>query len=188
MELKENKVYYARLSESKFGNLDSKELSEVYSDGRYVSPLIERFMGHNFDNISYVHGNKSYDFVYNNGASKPLEARGLPSEKKFANLIPSNMIGAGRFYNEAKYLEKLNSISGFLMACSLKNYRHLLVFMVPSVQIINTIPLQHQFLRKDVPAFLGASLEQIGNNLLNNQTISFAEDQFYEFDRPWKNL
>lgn len=178
-----NKVYYTKISAATFGNLPESKIEKIFTDGRYISPFIEAFVDQNFDNINYVPGNKSWDYKYDaTSTDKPLELRGFPLQAKTANLIPSNMIGAGRVYNQKKYVDKLLSLSGYIFVYPLLNYKHLLVFGYSAQKIVNTTPLLQKLDRKDVENILGVSPKSIYEHMTDASNVCVVENNIYEVD------
>jgi hypothetical protein len=178
-----DKIYYTRISAASFANLSPAVMERIFSDGRHISPFIEAFIDQNFDNISYVPGNKAWDYRYaSSSLNKPLELRGFPLQAKTANLIPSNMIGAGRSYDETKYLAKLNSISGYIFVYPVINYQNLLVFGYSADKIANTIPLLQKIDRKYVQSILKVSPNAIAQYMNDPAHMSVVENVVYEVD------
>lgn len=153
-----DKVYGIKLSSATYANLSSNKITKILADGRHISPFQEALIDECFDNISYQHGNKSWDYTYDDGSTKPLEMRGFSPKAKSANLIPSNMIGARRVYNEAKYLAKIESISGYIVVVSLETYQNLLVFGIPATAIGTVNPIT-KIDRKYVEKFIRCPLK-----------------------------
>jgi hypothetical protein len=186
MKFDTSKIYYIHTSPATFGKLPQSTITDILSDGRYSSPFTEALINDNFDNISYKTGNKSDDFAFNDGSEKPLEQRGYSLKaiagNKPINLIPSNMIGAGRKYDETKYRQKLESISAFLIVYPLQQYQHQLIFSLPSSKVMSTTPLQKSINHDDIASMLGATPEQIYQDILK---MSIDDDVMYEFDSPW---
>ncbi len=96
------------------------------------------------------------------------------------------MIGANRIYNEAKYLDKLNAISGFVITYPLVSYQHLLVFGYSATDVqFNTNGLKKFLNKADVEKALGISPDKIYQYVTNSSKIAVTENVMYEFDKPW---
>ena len=178
-----DKIYYTRISAASFANLSPIVMERIFSDGRYISPFIEAFVDQNFDNISYVPGNKAWDYRYaSTSLNKPLELRGFSLQADNANLIPSNMIGAGRTYDETKYLAKLNSISGYIFVYPVINYQNLLIFGCAAGKVMNTTPLLQKIDRKYVQSMLKMAPNTIAQYMNDPARMSVVENIVYEVD------
>lgn len=163
-----NRIYYVRLSDATFGALPKASIDYILKDGRHSSPFIEASAPLWFNNIEYIPGNKSCDFKFIDKLNKPLEMRGFSSlsKNKKCNLIPSNMIGASRKYDEMKYIEKLNSISGFLITYQLFSYNEILIFHYSSIDALANDSIKKALYEKDIEAILGDSVINLYNNLI----------------------
>jgi hypothetical protein len=156
-----NRIYCINISEAKYANLPSAKIEKILVDGRHISPFQEALIELHFDNLSYVSGNKSWDYKYTDGYCKPIEMRGIPSKSGKANLIPSNMIGAGRKYDAQKYMEKLENISGYMFVCPIKNYRNLLIFGMKSSSIVGISGPLKSIDRKYINTIIGKPLDDM---------------------------
>ena len=100
-----DKVYYKKLHNLSFGDLNQDEIIDILSDGRFSTPLIEIQLCKWFPLI-HVKGNKDHDHIDNDGNlydAKNFTKGGL-------NFMPSNQIGAGRKLNKEIAIEKANKL------------------------------------------------------------------------------
>jgi hypothetical protein len=99
-----NTVYTFDLSEEiKFGSLPTKELQEVFTDGRASSHLLERQIPYWFSSLVRQNNcKKEYDFEDN--SNKKYEMKTFT--KRGCKFCPSNMVGKGRKfdYNRMKVI------------------------------------------------------------------------------------
>ena len=89
-----------------FDNLSQSICETIFKDGRIFSHFIEKWLDNTFEELTWVGGCKSYDFIDNEGNKY--------DEKTFTKggckYMPSKMIGAGRKFNKEDFLEKANNL------------------------------------------------------------------------------
>ena len=100
MKIKLNKVYTKEISAFSFGDLSGKELIELFKDGRFASPFMEKMVTKWFPELTNVN-KKHYDHVDIEG--NKLEQKGFT--RNGCKFIPSNMIGEGRHKDLNKLAE-----------------------------------------------------------------------------------
>lgn len=131
----QNKFYYSYSPSWKIANLSNVALDLIFTDGRHISPIMEAWMKENFT-LNHIDNSKG-DFADDSGRIYEMRSFSKKSEKKKLLLIPSNMIGAGRKYNEEKYVEKLTSIEGFIVSIHFYGKEHIMCFNIPSKTILD---------------------------------------------------
>jgi len=105
--------------------LSFEESLNFLRNGRVGGFLVEQMLKNMFG-FELTQNNSMYDAEFNN---KKIEIRTV--NKTGANLIPSNMIGASRKYDEKKYLQKLGSIDYFCFV-DMRNLPNMFIFCYPS--------------------------------------------------------
>lgn len=187
MRFAADKIYYIHLPPATFGSLSPEEINKILSDGRYSSPFMEAEVPKGFVNLvkkpEYIFG----DFNYVDEDYKSIEMRGFSSlgKQPKASLIPNYMIGKGRRYDEPRYIEALDSISGWMITYNLKSYQDILIFHYPAEEALASNPIKKSLTKRDIRDILGASPDAIHEYLKDPEKITVVDNEVYEFDKPW---
>jgi len=90
-----------------FGDLPREVLIDLWKDGRVAAPFLERLISQQ-DALTHVGGCKDHDMT------DPTDSAIEYDEKTFTKggckFMPSNMIGTGRSFDQATFLEKANKM------------------------------------------------------------------------------
>lgn len=104
-----DKVYHYDLSS--WMNIDGwtdEETSDLMDDGRFASHILERQIPKWFPTLSHVTGCKDHDHV-DKTSDLRFDAKNLT--KNGCKFMPSNMLGAGRSFNQDIFLEKAKTLN-----------------------------------------------------------------------------
>ena len=100
MKIELNKVYNKEIVGFSFGELSREELIELFKDGRFASPFMEKMITKWFPELTNVN-KKHYDHV--NIEGNKFEQKGFT--RYGCKFSPSNMIGEGRHKDLNKLAE-----------------------------------------------------------------------------------
>lgn len=87
------------------------EVCEYFKDGRTASFIIERRLAKELD-FHLAPTNAQFDLTDEDGGK--WEVRCLT--KRGVYFMPSNQVGSGRFFDEAAFHQKLETIAGYIVA------------------------------------------------------------------------
>jgi len=103
MSFEFNKTYTKIIENLAFGDLQREELIELLKDGRIFSHYAERVLAKDFS-LKHIGGCEGHDL------ERPENADVKFDQKTFTDngckFMPSNMIGQGRKFDEAVFIEK----------------------------------------------------------------------------------
>ena len=134
MDIELNKTYKFDIPVFSFGNLSNEELIEVFKDGRFASPFLERQLTKWFPELTHVKGNKGHDHRDKDGIlydAKNFTKRGL----KF---MPSNQVGQGRTFDAKVAHGKAKGL--IYIACDIVEFPSIRVRFSRGRDLINTYP------------------------------------------------
>jgi len=92
-----------------FGNLSEGIVREIFADGRVASHFLERQLPVWFPELEFVSGCKDHDHTRVDDISVKFDQKCFT--KGGCRFMPSSMIGAGRKFNETKFLEKAKALT-----------------------------------------------------------------------------
>ena len=134
MKIKLNKTYHFEIKNYSFGNLSTRELSEVLKDGRVAAPLLEVQLTKWFNELTHIKGNKDHDHIGKNGElydAKNFTKGGL-------NFMPSNQRGQGRTFIAEIAHEKANKL--IYICCDIVDFPKLRVKFVKGSELVKQYP------------------------------------------------
>jgi len=130
-----NKTYNFTIDNFAFGNLTRDEMIDVFRDGRFVSPLMERELTKLFPALKHVTGNKDHDHVDDKGNlydAKNFTKNGL----KFK---PSNQLGQGRAFNATIAHQKASKL--IYICCDIIDFPNVRVRFIEGANLVKRYPL-----------------------------------------------
>jgi len=134
MKIELNKTYEFEIANFSFGDLTSAELVEVFMDGRFASPFLERQLAKWFPDLKHVTGNKPHDHVDSSGTlydAKNFTKNGL----KF---MPSNQLGQGRKFEAKVAHEKAEKL--VYISCDIVDFPKLRVRFTAGTKLVKEYP------------------------------------------------
>lgn len=120
-----------------FGNIEQDKINETFSDGRLLGILMDSLLISEFGNVSYrkdEFGKTLLSFETEDGFNYFIESRVLTSTG--AKVVPSNMIGAGRKFNEDEWNEWVLDFHGFVIT-DIREFPKMTIKVVSVDDIIN---------------------------------------------------
>ena len=152
MNIKNNKVYDFNLGNLSFGELSSKVITEVMSDGRVSSHFLERHLPIWFPELEFVSGCRDHDHV---NVKSGLKYDQKSFTKNGCRFMPSSMIGAGRKFNKDKFLEKADSLTYII--CDVTSLPKVRVIFKEGNQLANQYPKGEIPFREKERFFVGVN-------------------------------
>ena len=150
--LKSKVVYTVNLTGCmSLGPIPPQVLYEKLTDGRIAGLLMEEMHNHLFRNVAMAPSRKSSFDLYVDDLR--YEARTIT--KAGVKLIPSSQIGTGRTYDEDAYINKRDSIDGYVFA-DVRNSPVLRILRLREVDV----PLQRSLSGRECDALFDASYKR----------------------------
>jgi hypothetical protein len=99
-----NKIYCTIIENVSFGILPSNQVNAILKDGRIFSHFIEKYLAELHPSLNWISGCKPYDLTDLDDPNIKYDQKTFT--KNGCKFMPSNMIGTGRTFNQAEFIEK----------------------------------------------------------------------------------
>ena len=134
MKIELNRTYDFCIDEVSFGSIPRQRIHEFFKDGRVASFFLEEQLPHWFPDLKRIEGNKDHDHVDTEG--KKYDAKNFT--KGGLRFMPSNQMGAGRKFNEAKAHDKANKL--IYICCDIVDFPKVRVRFAKGSELIKDYP------------------------------------------------
>lgn len=111
-----NKTYTFLIEDVSFGSLPEETIREIFLDGRAFSHFIEPWLAIHFP-LKHIKGCKEYDHIGLDDPETLYDAKTMT--RGGCKFCPSNMLGAGRHFDSAVFIEKAKNWSILSYAMSI---------------------------------------------------------------------
>ena len=131
-KIKMDKTFTFMVEDLAFGSLSKEEIIELFKDGRFVSPFLERQLTIWFPELTHVSGCKPYDHLDEH--SNKYDAKNFT--KNGLKFMPSGMIGTGRKYNYELCRQKIKKNKMTYIACDVVDFPQVRVKFVDGIKLL----------------------------------------------------
>lgn len=109
-----NKTYTFLIEDVSFGSLPEETIREIFLDGRAFSHFIEPWLAIHFP-LKHIKGCKEYDHIGLDDPETLYDAKTMT--RGGCKFCPSNMLGAGRHFDSAVFIEKAKKLV-YIIVCN----------------------------------------------------------------------
>ena len=134
MKIELNKTYDFSINDVSFGDIPRHRINEFFKDGRVASFFLEEQLPHWFPQLTRIEGNKDHDHVDEVG--NKYDAKNFT--KGGLRFMPSNQMGAGRRFDEAKAHEKANKL--IYICCDIVDFPKVRIRFAKGSELIKDYP------------------------------------------------
>jgi len=127
------KTHTFNIDTTSFGELSTEELTDIFLDGRFISPFLERHIPIWFPHLTHIKGNKPYDHIDqddNKYDAKNFTKNGL-------QFMPSGMIGTGRKYDKVVCLKKIQKYDMIYILCDITGFPEIRIVFAKGEDLLN---------------------------------------------------
>jgi hypothetical protein len=135
MKIELNKVYNKKIGGFSFDELSKEELIELFKDGRFASPFMEKMVTKWFPKLKNVN-KKHYDHV-DIGGNK-FEQKGFTGNG--CKFIPSDMIGKGRHKDLNKLAEGIEEHNLTYVIADIVEFPFIRIKFIDGKKLLNEYP------------------------------------------------
>ena len=134
MNIEYGKTFTFELDGFAFEYLDRDELIQIFRDGRFASPFLEKWLAKKFSALTHITGNKPYDHE-DKATGKKYDAKNFT--KRGMAFKPSYQKGSSRKYDYEACRQRILDHGLIYIACDIVDFPKVRVRFLDGMQLLN---------------------------------------------------